>query len=283
MPVRELEVGDITEAVRAMCITANYDLPADVYDALVSAKEAEESPVGREVLGQLIENADIAAADRVPICQDTGFAVIFAEVGQDVHLVGGDFDDAVNEGVRRGYADGYLRKSVAAEPAQARRNTTDNTPAILHTSIVPGDTLRLTMMAKGGGAENMSSLNMLKPSQGWDGMCQAVIDTVSRAGSNPCPPVIIGVGIGGTIDMVTVLAKKALLREVGSTHPDPRLAGMEAELLEKINALGIGPQGLGGSTTALAVFIEEMPCHIASMPMAVNVQCHAQRHRTVEL
>ena len=283
MPVRDLEVKDITEAVRELCITANYDLPQDVYDALVKAKEAEESPVGREVLGQLVENADIAAADRVPICQDTGFAVIFAEVGQDVHLVGGPFDDAVNEGVRRGYGDGYLRKSVAEEPAHARRNTKDNTPAILHTSIVPGDKVRLTMMAKGGGAENMSSLNMLKPSQGWNGMVEAVVDTVSRAGSNPCPPVIIGVGIGGTIDMVTVLAKKALLRDVGSTHPDARIAAMEDQLLEKINALGIGPQGLGGSTTALDVFIEEMPSHIAGMPMAVNVQCHAQRHKTVEL
>jgi fumarate hydratase subunit alpha len=281
--VRDLDVREVTQAVMTMCITANYDLPEDVYDALVRAKAAEESPVGREVLGQLVENADIAAADRVPICQDTGFAVIFAEVGQDVHLVGGDFDDAIDEGVRQGYGDGYLRKSVAEEPAHARRNTKDNTPAILHTSIVPGDKVRLTMMAKGGGAENMSSLNMLKPSQGWDGMAQAVVDTVSRAGSNPCPPVIIGVGIGGTIDMVTVLAKKALLREIGSVHADPRLAGMEAELLERINALGIGPQGLGGSTTALAVFIEEMPCHIASMPMAVNVQCHAQRHKTVEL
>lgn len=283
MPVRELDVREVAEAVKAMCITANYDLPQDVYDALVKAKEAEESPVGREVLGQLVENADIAAADRVPICQDTGFAVIFAEVGQDVHLVGSPFEDAVNEGVRQGYGDGYLRKSVAEEPAHARRNTKDNTPAIIHTSIVPGDKVRLTMMAKGGGAENMSSLNMLKPSQGWNGMVEAVVDTVSRAGSNPCPPVIIGVGIGGTIDMVTVLAKKALLRDVGSTHPDARIAAMEAELLEKINALGIGPQGLGGSTTALDVFIEEMPCHIASMPMAVNVQCHAQRHKTVEL
>jgi fumarate hydratase subunit alpha len=283
MPVRELEVGEITEAVKAMCITANYDLPADVYGALVKAKGAEEGPVGREVLGQLIENADIAAADRVPVCQDTGFAVIFAEVGQDVHLVGGSFDDAVNEGVRQGYGAGYLRKSVAAEPAHARRNTGDNTPAIVHTRIVPGAKVRLTLMAKGGGAENMSSLNMLKPSQGWAGMVDAVVETVSKAGSNPCPPVIIGVGIGGTIDMVTVLAKKALLRDVGSTHPDPRIAGMEDELLEKINALGIGPQGLGGSITALAVFIEEMPCHIASMPMAVNVQCHAQRHKTVEL
>jgi fumarate hydratase subunit alpha len=283
MPVRDLDVHEITAAVKTMCITANYDLPPDVYDALKGAQEAEESPVGREVLGQLVENADIAAADRVPICQDTGFAVFFAEVGQDVHLVGGSFEEAVNEGVREGYGDGYLRKSIAGEPAHARRNTKDNTPAIIHTSLVPGDRVRLWMMAKGGGAENMSSLNMLKPSQGWAGMSQAVVDTVSRAGSNPCPPVVIGVGIGGTIDMVTVLAKKALLREIGSRHPDERVAAMEDELLERINALGIGPQGLGGRTTCLAVFIEEMPCHIASMPMAVNVQCHAQRHKMAEL
>ena len=283
MPVRDLDVREITAAVRELCITANYDLPRDVYDALVAACAAEESPVGREVLGQLVENADIAARDRVPICQDTGFAVIFAEVGQDVHLVGGTLAEAVDEGVRRGYGDGYLRKSVAEEPGHARRNTKDNTPAILHTTLVPGDKVRLTMMAKGGGAENMSSLNMLKPSQGWAGMSQAVVDTVSRAGSNPCPPVIIGVGIGGTIDEVTLLAKRALLRDVGSTHPDPRVAEMEDELLVRINDLGIGPQGLGGRTTALDVFIEEMPSHIASMPVAVNVQCHAQRHKTVEL
>ncbi len=282
-PVREFDVAAVTEAVRELCITANYDLPVDVYDALKAAAETEMSPVGREVLAQLVENADIAAADRVPICQDTGFAVFFCEVGQDVHLTGGDFEDAIHEGVRQGYGDGYLRKSVAEEPGHARRNTKDNTPAIIHTSIVPGDRVCLTMMAKGGGAENMSSLNMLKPAQGWAGMADAVVETVSRAGSNPCPPVIIGVGIGGTIDEVTLLAKKALLRDVGSTHPDPRIAAMEDELLEKINALGIGPQGLGGRTTALDVFIEEMPCHIASMPMAVNVQCHAQRHKTVTL
>lgn len=283
MSVRELDVAKITAAVRDLCITANYDLPVDVYEALKAAQEVEESPVGREVLAQLVENADIAAADRVPICQDTGLAVIFAEVGQDVHLTGGDFEEAVHEGVRRGYGEGYLRKSVAEEPAHARRNTTDNTPAIIHTSIVPGDRLRLTMMAKGGGAENMSSLNMLKPAQGWAGVADAVVGTVSHAGSNPCPPVVVGVGIGGTIEVVTLLAKKALLREVGSRHPDPRLAALEDELLERINALGIGPQGLGGRTTALAVFIEEMPCHIASMPVAVNVQCHAQRHKSVTL
>jgi len=281
--IREVDVAAVTAAVKDLCITANYDLPADVYDELKAAQETEESPVGREVLGQLVENADIAAADRVPICQDTGFAVIFAEVGQDVHLTGGDFEEAIHEGVRQGYGDGYLRKSVAEEPGHARRNTKDNTPAIIHTSIVPGDRVCLTMMAKGGGAENMSSLNMLKPAQGWAGMVDAVVETVSRAGSNPCPPVIVGVGIGGTIEVVTLLAKKALLRDVGSTHPDPRVAAMEDELLEKINALGIGPQGLGGRTTALDVFIEEMPCHIASMPMAVNVQCHAQRHKTVTL
>ena len=273
----------VTDAVRELCMTTNYDLPDDVYQALKAGGEAEESAVGKAVFGQLVENADIARADRVPICQDTGFAVFFVNVGQDVHFVGGSFEDAVNEGVRRGYGDGFLRKSIAAEPAHARRNTTDNTPCVLHTTIVPGDKVELWMMAKGGGAENMSSLNMLKPSQGWPGMVQAVLDTVSRAGANPCPPIVLGVGIGGTIDMVTVLAKKALLRDVGSVHPDPRVAGMEAELLAKVNALGIGPQGLGGTQTCLAVFIEEMPCHIASMPMAVNVQCHAQRHKHVVL
>jgi fumarate hydratase subunit alpha len=281
--VRRLDVADVTAAVKTMCMEANYDLPEDVFDALKTGKAAEESAVGKAVFDQLVENADIARRDRVPICQDTGFAVFFAEVGQDVHLVGGDFVAAVNEGVRQGYSEGYLRKSIAEEPAHARRNTKDNTPAVIHTSIVPGDDVKLTMMAKGGGAENMSSLNMLKPSQGWAGMVQAVLDTVSKAGSNPCPPIIIGVGIGGTIDMVTVLAKKALMRAVGSKHPDARIAGMEAELLEKINALGIGPQGLGGTQTCLAVFIEEMPCHIASMPIAVNVNCHAQRHKTVTL
>jgi len=283
MAVRELDVAAVTAAVKAMCMEANYDLPDDVYAALKAGKAAEESAVGRAVFDQLVENADIARRDRVPICQDTGFAVIFAEVGQEVHLVGGDFEAAVNEGVRQGYGEGYLRKSIAEEPAQARRNTRDNTPAVIHSNIVPGDKVTLTMMAKGGGAENMSSLNMLKPSQGWAGMVQAVLDTVSKAGANPCPPIVIGVGIGGTIDMVTVLAKKALMRDIGSKHADERIAGMETELLEKINALGIGPQGLGGTQTCLAVFIEEMPCHIASMPIAVNVQCHAQRHKTVTL
>jgi len=280
---RDLDVGEITAAVKRRCMEANYDLPDDVYEALKRGHRAEESPIGKAVFEQLIENADIAHAERVPICQDTGFAVFFVELGQDVHLVGGDFEEAINEGVRQGYTEGYLRKSIAEEPAQARRNTRDNTPAVIHTRIVPGDRVEIAMMAKGGGAENMSSLNMLKPSQGWAGVVDAVVDTVSRAGSNPCPPIIVGVGIGGTIDMVTVLAKQALLREIGSPHPDARIAAMEAELLEKINALGIGPQGLGGTQTCLAVFIEEMPSHIASMPVAVNVQCHAQRHKSVIL
>ncbi len=281
--IRELDVAEITAVVKELCTQANYDLPEDVYAALQAGGEAEESPVGKAVFAQLTENADIARRDRVPICQDTGFAVLFVKLGQDVHLVGGDLTAALDEGVRQGYAEGYLRKSVAEEPAQARRNTKDNTPAIVHTELVQGDKVEIWLMAKGGGAENMSSLNMLKPSQGWRGMVDAVVDTVSRAGSNPCPPVVIGVGIGGTIDMVTVLAKKALLRELGSRHPDERIAAMEDELLERVNALGIGPQGLGGTQTCLDVFIEEMPCHIASMPMAVNVQCHAQRHKHVVL
>lgn len=279
--VRELDVGLIADAVAALCVAANCDLPTDVRRALVAAKAAEESEIGREVLDELERNADIAAAQRLPICQDTGFAVVFAEVGQDVHFVGGDFAAAVDEGVRRGYCDGYLRASIVAEPAHARRNTGDNTPAVLHTSIVSGDRVRLTLMAKGGGAENMSSLSMLKPSVGWPGVAEAVVETVSRAGANPCPPTVVGVGIGGTIEMVTLLAKKALLREIGSRHPDARLAALEVELLAALNDLGLGPQGLGGRTTSLAVFIEEMPCHIASLPVAVNVQCHAQRHKTV--
>jgi fumarate hydratase subunit alpha len=282
-PAREIDVAAVAAAITSLCMEANYDLPQDVYAALELAADAEESPTGKAVLQQLITNADIAANDRVPICQDTGFAVLFIDVGQDVHFVGGDFEAAVNEGVRQGYGESYLRKSIAAEPAHARRNTKDNTPAVIHTRIVPGDRVEILLMPKGGGAENMSSLNMLKPSQGVAGVIDAVVETVSRAGSNPCPPVVVGVGIGGTIDMVTVLAKKALARTIGSRHPDPRLAELEDELLRRVNALGIGPQGLGGTTTALAVFVEEMPCHIASMPMAVNMQCHAQRHKTAVL
>ena len=281
--IRELDVATVTAAVRELCMTANFDLPADVYGALEDGVQTEESPAGKAIFEQLVDNADIARDDRVPICQDTGFAVLFVNLGQDVHLVGGSFDEALNEGVRRGYADGFLRKSIVAQPAHARANTKDNTPAIVHTTIVPGAEVEITMMAKGGGAENMSALAMLKPAQGWPGVVAAVVDTVSRAGSNPCPPIVLGVGLGGTIDMVTVLAKKALLREIGSTHPDERVAGMEAELLERVNALGIGPQGLGGTQTCLAVFVEEMPCHIASMPVAVNVQCHAQRHKRIVL
>jgi len=283
MPIRELDVAEITAAVARMCMEANYDLPADVYAALGAATTAEESPTGRAVLDRLIENADIARTDRVPMCSDTGLAVLFVELGQDVHLVGGDFEEALHEGVRRGYTDGYLRKSSVTQPGHDRINTKDNTPAIIHTRIVSGDKVWIAVMPKGGGAENMSSLNMLKPAQGAEGIVQAVVDTVSRAGPNACPPVVIGVGIGGTIDRVTLLAKRALLREVGSRHADPLLAAMEEEMLERINALGIGPQGLGGSTTALAVFVEEAPSHIASMPVAVNVQCHAQRHKSVTI
>ena len=282
-PIRQLDVAEITAAVAQMCTEANYDLPADVYAALGAAQATEASPTGRAVLGQLIENADIAHADRVPICQDTGLAVLFVELGQDVHLVGGNLEEALHEGVRRGYTDGYLRKSSVLEPGHARLNTKDNTPAIIHTRVVPGAKVWIAVMPKGGGAENMSSLTMLKPAQGAEGIVNAVVETVSRAGSNPCPPVVIGVGIGGTIDRVTLLAKHALLREIGSRHADPRLAAMEDEMLARINALGIGPQGLGGTTTALAVFIEEAPSHLASMPVAVNVQCHAQRHQTVTI
>lgn len=283
MPVRDLDVARITEAVARLCVDANCDLPADVYAALRAAMSTEVSMTGRELLGQLIDNADLARRECVPMCSDTGLVVAFVELGQDVHLVGGDFEEALQEGVRRGYSEGYLRKSSVLEPGHARRNTMDNTPAIIHTRIVPGDMVSIAVMPKGGGAENMSTLCMLKPAQGADGIIQAVVDTISCAGPNACPPVILGVGIGGTVDRVTLLAKHALLREVGSRHPDPRLAAMEDEMLSRVNALGIGPQGLGGSTTALAVFVEEAPSHIAAMPVAVNVQCHAQRHKSVVL
>lgn len=280
---RTIEAEAISAAVAGLCAQICCELPDDVRAALRDARESEQSEVGREVLDQLLLNADLAAQSQVPICQDTGFAVVFADLGQDVHVVGGDFNAAIDEGVRRGYREGYLRKSIAAEPAHARRNSGDNTPAIVHLRLVPGDRLALTLMAKGGGAENMSTLTMLKPAQGWAGVKSAVVETASRAGSNPCPPTILGVGVGGTIEQVTLLAKRALLREVGSRHADERLAALEDELLGAVNELGIGPQGLGGTVTSLAVFIEEMPCHIASLPVAVNVQCHAQRHRTVVL
>lgn len=277
--MREINVEDITRTVEKLCIEANYYLPQDVKKALEHAVDKEESPLARDILEDILKNQEIARTKEVPICQDTGLAVIFLELGQEVRLVGGDLNTAINEGVRRGYKNGYLRKSAVDDPFLVRKNTGDNTPAIIHTTIVPGDKIKLIIAPKGGGSENMSALCMLKPSDGAEGIKKCVIDAVDKAGSNPCPPIIVGVGIGGTIEKTTLIAKQALLREVGQHHPNPVVAEMEKELLEEINNLGIGPQGFGGRTTALAVNIETFPSHIASMPVAINIQCHVARHK----
>jgi fumarate hydratase subunit alpha len=278
--MREISTDTIMKEVRRLCIEANYFLGEDILQAFHSFREKEESPLGMEILDQLIENAQIATDEEVPICQDTGFAVVFLELGQEVHLTGEPLQKAVNEGVRRGYTDGYLRKSIVEDPLN-RINTGDNTPAVLYTDIVPGDTVKITLAPKGGGSENMSRIKMLKPADGPEGVKAFVLETVQIAGSNPCPPIIVGVGIGGTFDKCAQLAKKALLRELGTSHPDPFYADMEKELLEEVNNSGIGPQGLGGRTTALGVLIETYPCHIASLPAAVNIQCHVARHKSV--
>jgi fumarate hydratase subunit alpha len=278
--VREVTCDEIIAATRQLCIDANYDLGEDVLRAFAAARASEPSPLGRDVLDQLLKNAEIAHTERVPMCQDTGLAVVFVELGQDVHLVGGHFQEAIHEGVRQGYDQGYLRKSSVNPPYGERANTGDNTPAIIHTDIVPGDRVRITVAPKGGGSENMSFLNMMTPSAGRQGIIDFVTDCVDRAGAKPCPPIIVGVGIGGTVDKVTQLAKRALLRPLGEPNPDPGHAALEQDILERVNRLGIGPMGLGGRTTALAVHVETHPCHIASMPVAVNMQCHAARHKT---
>lgn len=279
IPVREIHVNDITDAVAELCQEANYFLGDDVIAALKRAQEAEESPLGRDVLGKIIENAVIAASDGIPLCQDCGVAVVFLEIGQDVHISGGSLYKAVEEGVRRGYADGYLRKSMVARPFSDRINTGDNTPPVVYTEIVSGDRLKITVAPKGGGSENMSRYTILTPAQGRQGVIDFVTRVVDEAGSNPCPPVIVGVGIGGTAEKTMLLAKKALLRRVGEHNSDAETAKLERELLDRINALGIGPQGFGGSTTALAVHVEVFPSHIASLPVAVNLQCHSARHK----
>lgn len=281
--MREIHVDRIAEAVEKLCIEANYYLPADVYRALERARETEQSPLCREILSDILKNADIAASEQMPVCQDTGLAVFFLEVGQDVHICGGALEDAVNLGVHRGYINGYLRKSALDDPLLVRKNTGDNTPAVIHTRLVPGEDLRITIAPKGGGSENMSALGMLKPAQGRSGVKEFIVNTVSKAGSNPCPPVIVGVGIGGTIEKTTWMAKHALLREVGEHHENPEIAAFETEVLEAINDLGIGAQGFGGTVTALAVHIETFPAHLASLPVAVNMQCHAARHQTIVL
>jgi len=281
--MRELDVAQITEAVASLAVKGCSNLGDDVVAFFEKAAKREESETGRDILAQLLENAQLAKDMNRPLCQDTGLAVVFLEVGQDVHLVGGSVEEAVDEGVRKGYTEGFLRKSVVTDPTGARKNTGDNTPAMLHTRIVPGDRVRVIVAPKGGGAENMSALAMLKPSQGRQGAVDFIVGTVSKAGPNPCPPMIVGVGIGGTFEKAAYLAKHSLLREVGSANPDPRLAELEDELERRCNALGIGPAGLGGTTTVMDVFVEEMPSHIASMPVAVNIQCHSARHKEVVL
>ena len=278
--MRQINTEQITDTVEKLCIDANYNLSDDLIASLQNALNQEESPLGKEVITQLLENAEIGRKEQVPVCQDTGFAIIFIEIGQEVALAGGNLQEAVNEGIRRGYKNGLLRKSIVKNPID-RINTGDNTPAVIHTDIVPGDKIKITFDAKGGGCENMSRSAMLIPAQGREGVINFVVETVRTAGANPCPPIIVGVGLGGTFDYSALLAKKAILRPVGSHHKDETIAGLETELLEKINKLGIGPQGLGGRTTALAVQVETFPCHIASLPVAVNIECHSHRTRSV--
>ena len=277
--MRKIEAKEITQTVSQLFKEANFFLPDDVLASLKKAKEAEESPVGREVLDRILENADIAAKEQMPLCQDCGVAVVLLELGQEVYVTGGDLYAAVNDGVRQAYDEGYLRKSMVQQPQSARVNTKDNTPAVIYTDVVPGDKLKITVLPKGGGAENMTRLAMLTPSRGRQGIIDFVVNAVDEAGSNPCPPVIVGVGIGGTAEKTLMLAKRALLRKVGEPNPDGEVAELEQEILERINNLGIGPMGYGGRVTALAVHIEVFPSHIASMPVAVNLNCHSARHK----
>jgi len=280
--MKEIHSEQIIDAVERLCIEANYDLGNDVMEGFKRAISQETSEQGKEILQLLIENAEIAHEERVPMCQDTGMAVLFVELGQDLHIIGGQLTDALNEGVRRGYEKGFLRKSVVKDPFN-RVNTGDNTPAIIHYDIVPGDKLHITIAPKGFGSENMGALKMLKPSDGLEGAKRFVIETVDKAGGNPCPPIVVGVGVGGTMEKATFLAKKALLRTIGQCSQEEHLAEIERDLLEKINKLGIGPQGFGGVTTALAVNLEVYPTHIAGMPVAVNINCHSTRHKEVYL
>lgn len=277
--MREIQCSKITEVIRKLCIEANEHLPEDVKCAIKTARKEEDGEIAKGILDNIIENYEIADRENVPICQDTGMAVVFMEIGQDVHITGGDLTECVNEGVRQGYTDGYLRKSVVKDPIR-RGNTGDNTPAILYTEIVPGEQIKITVGPKGFGSENMSRIMMFKPSAGLEGIKDFIIETVKFAGPNPCPPMVVGVGIGGTFDRCALLAKKALMRPLGSSNKDPFYADLEKELLLKINSLGIGPQGLGGRTTAIGLNIETFPTHIAGIPCAVNINCHVTRHKT---
>jgi fumarate hydratase subunit alpha len=278
--MREISAADVSAAVARMCMSANTRLPEDVRRKLEEGFRSETTDAGREIFRQLLENADLSLETKLPLCQDCGLAVFFVELGQDAFVPGG-VKTAITQGMVAGYRDGFLRMS-SCDP-MTRRNTGDNTPAIIHLDLAPGDKLKISYMAKGGGSENMSRVTMLAPSQGWEGIKKFVVKRVAEAGPNPCPPVILGIGIGGTFEVAPLIAKKALLRKLDDTHPDPKIAAMEAELLEAVNRLGIGPMGLGGSHTCLGVKIAVAPCHIASLPLAVNVQCHSARHEEVEL
>ncbi len=280
--MREINVNEITDNLKEMCIEANHFLTEDVKDALTGGKDTEKSPLGRKILCQLEDNLDIAGRNMIPICQDTGMAVVFLDIGQDVHFVGGSLEDAINEGVRRGYVDGYLRKSVVSDPI-IRENTKDNTPAIIHYNIVPGDRVKITIAPKGFGSENMSRIYMLKPADGIEGVKEAILGAVRDAGPNACPPMVVGVGIGGTFEKCALLSKKALTRPVNKRSETAYVAQLEEEMLEKINKLGIGPGGLGGTTTAFAVNIETYATHIAGLPVAVNICCHVNRHSVREI
>jgi fumarate hydratase subunit alpha len=274
--MREINASEITRTIKELCMKANYELGEDVIDAFKKGRDAEESEAGKNIFNILLENAEIARKNSMATCQDTGLGVVFAEIGQDVHITEGSFEEAVNEGVRQGYQEGFLRKSTC-HPF-SRKNVGDNTPAVIHTRIVPGDKIKLMVAPKGGGSENMSRVTMLTPSSGRAGVVDFVVNRVKESGANPCPPIIVGVGIGGTFERSAFLAKQALLRPLGTPNPDPEAADLEAELLEKINNLGIGPQGFGGRITALGVHVDIKSCHIASLPLAVNIQCHASRH-----
>ncbi len=279
--MKTIPAQEIVDAVAKLCIDGNRYLPDDVCRSFDAAAERESSPVAKEIFRQLKENEQLARNTGLPLCQDTGLAVLFVQLGSEVLIGDMTLNEAINEGVRKGYAEGYLRKS-ACDP-MTRKNTGDNTPAVIHIETVPGDTLHIAYMAKGGGSENMSRVTMLAPAQGWEGIKKFVLQRVAEAGPNPCPPIILGIGVGGTFDYAPILAKKALMRKLDDTHPDPDVAAKEAELLELVNKLGIGPMGLGGETTCLAVKISMEPCHIASLPLAVNVQCHSARHKEVTL
>jgi fumarate hydratase subunit alpha len=281
--MREIEASAITQTVARLCQQANFALDKDVLAALKQAEQTEESPLGKEVLSQITENAQIAEHEHLPLCQDCGTAVVFLEVGQEAHVTGGDLYTAVAKGVSQGYTQGYLRKSMVSRPFSDRVNTKDNAPPVIHTEIVPGDRIKVICMPKGGGAENMSRLVMLKPSDSREGIIDLVVSAVDEAGANPCPPVIVGLGIGATAEKAMLLAKKALLRQVGETSPDPEVAELEQEVLSRLNDLGIGPMGFGGRTTALAVHAEARPTHLASLPVAVNIQCHSARHKEAVL